>query len=256
VPHQKHVAPSGTAAKPHRDLDVTRNRLLASCPEECLRQISVYGAAIAVRPGEALFDLGESPRFVYFPVNFTVTLINALPSGHTAQLAVVGCEGIVGIGSVLGGRSIATRALVQTAGEGVRVEAARVREEFERGGALNRVLVKYTQALIAQISQTAICARHHSTEQQLYRWLLLTLDRAHSSDLMITHEMIGKMLGLRRETVTETLRKFEARGQISNKRKHLQVLDRASLEAAACSCYRIIEEEYALLLPSAAGSRD
>jgi hypothetical protein len=201
-----------------------------------------------VHPGEILYDLDKPPTFVHFPVNFTVSLINVLPSGHTAQMAVVGCEGAVGIGSVLGGGAMATRAVVQTGGEGVRIEAVRLREEFERGGALTRLVVRYTQALIAQISQTSICAKHHTPEQQLCRWLLLTLDRIQASDLVITHDMIGTIIGLRRETVTETIHKLEARQLIANTRKHVLVLDRVGLEAAACACYRVIQEEYALLL--------
>lgn len=239
--------------KLHTELRLERNGLLACFPEESMQALGMYFAAAQVTPGEILYELGELPAFVHFPLTYTVALINALPSGHTAQIAVVGCEGAVGIGSVLGGGAMAMRAMVQTAGEGVRIEAARLRDEFERGGALTRLVVRYTQALIAQISQTAICAKHHSPEQQLCRWLLLTLDRTHTSDLAITHEMIGTILGLRRETVTETMHKLAARHVTSNARKHLHVLDQAGLEAAACSCHRVIREEYALLLPSGSG---
>ena len=242
------TAPSEEAR--HAPFDFRRNGLLAGCPQECLREFGPYFAAVSVQPGDILYELREPPAFVYFPLTFTVSLINALPSGHTAQMAVVGCEGAVGIGAVLGGGAMATRALVQTAGEGVRIEAGLVRKEFERGGVLNRLLVRYTQALIAQISQTSICAKHHSPEQQLCRWLLLTLDRMHSSDLMMTHDMIGMLLGLRRETVTETIHKLEARQLIVHGRKHLHVCDRLGLEAAACSCYRVVRDEYASLLPS------
>jgi CRP-like cAMP-binding protein len=234
----------------HTGLDFRCNRLLACCPQESIRELSNYFSAETVHTGEILYELGSPPTFVHFPVTYTVSLINALPSGHTAQIAVIGCEGAIGIGAVLGGGAMATRALVQTGGEGVRVEALRVRDEFERGGVLNRLLVRYTQCLIAQMSQTSICSKHHTPEQQLCRWLLLTLDRICSSDLEITHEMIGTILGLRRETVTETMHKLEERQLIVARRKHLQVPNRAALEAAACGCYRVIHDEYASLLPS------
>jgi CRP-like cAMP-binding protein len=240
----------------HGELDFRRNKLLANCPRDCLGELGSYFSPVTVHPGEILYDLRELPTFVHFPVSFTVSLINALPTGQTAQIAVVGCEGGVGIGSVLGGGAMATRALVQTGGEGVRIEAARIREQFERGGALNRLMVRYTQALIAQISQTSICGKHHSPQQQLCRWLLLTLDRIPSTDLAITHEMIGTILGLRRETVTEAMHKLERRELISTKRKHLQVRDRAGLEAVACDCYRVIHDEYELLLPRSPGLHD
>lgn len=239
------------SAKFHGEVDFRRNELLAHFPDSCLQELEKYMVPVHANPGEILYELGEPPGFIHFPVTFTSALINALPTGHTVQIAVVGCEGAVGIGAVLGGGAMATRAIVQTGGEGVRIEAARVRNEFERGGALTRLLVRYTQALIAQISQTAICARHHSPEQQLCRWLLLTLDRMQSSSLEITHEMIGTILGLRRETVTETLHRLEAHRLVANRRRHLDVLDRPGLEVAACDCYGVIRDEYALLLPPA-----
>jgi CRP-like cAMP-binding protein len=186
---------------------------------------------------------------VYFPTSAIVSLLYVLENGASAEIAVVGREGIVGISLFMGGGSSPNRAVVQSAGKGFRLSAKALQEEFQRAGPVLHLLLRYTQALIAQMSQTAVCNRHHSLDQQLCRWLLLSLDRLPGDDLVMTQELISNMLGVRREGVTEAAMSLQAAGLIRYARGRISVLDRPGLEQRSCECYRVVKKEYDRLLP-------
>jgi len=189
-------------------------------------------------------------NFVYFPISAIVSLLYLLENGSSAELAVVGREGIVGISLFMGGESTSSRAVVQTAGLGLRLRGADMKEEFNRAGPVLHLLLRYTQALITQMSQTAVCNRHHALDQQLCRWLLLSLDRLDGNEVIMTQELIANMLGVRREGVTEAAMKLQKAGLISYIRGHITVLDRAGLERRTCECYAVVRKEYDRLLPN------
>jgi CRP-like cAMP-binding protein len=186
---------------------------------------------------------------VYFPTTAIVSLLYVMENGASAEIAVVGNEGIVGISLFMGGESTPSRAVVQSAGDGICLPAQVIKDEFNGSGAVMHLLLRYTQALITQMAQTAVCNRHHSLDQQLCRWLLLSLDRLRGNDLVMTQELIANMLGVRREGVTEGARKLQEAGLISYRRGHITVLDRAGLEKRTCECYAVVRREYARLLP-------
>jgi len=186
---------------------------------------------------------------VYFPTTAIVSLLYVLENGASAEIAVVGKEGIVGIALFMGGNSTPNRAVVQSAGKGLRLGATAMTEEFNRAGPVLHLLLRYTQALITQMSQTAVCNRHHELDQQLCRWLLLSLDRLPGNDLVMTQELIANMLGVRREGVTEAALKLQAAGLIRYSRGRIKVLDRAGLEGRSCECYAVVKKEYERLLP-------
>nr|WP_244269641.1 Crp/Fnr family transcriptional regulator [Chromobacterium haemolyticum] len=187
---------------------------------------------------------------VYFPCSSIVSLLFVTESGASAEIAVVGNEGIIGISLFMGGESTPSRAVVQSAGEGYRLKAQAMKEEFDLGGPVLHLLLRYTQALITQMTQTAVCNRHHSLDQQLCRWLLLSLDRLQGNELIMTQELIANMLGVRREGVTEAALKLQHAGLIRYTRGHITILDRAGLEGRTCECYAVVKNEYDRLLPN------
>ena len=198
--------------------------------------------------GHALYESGSRMQHVYFPTTAIVSLLYVLENGASAEIAIVGNEGIVGISLFMGGETTPSRAVVQSAGFGYRVKAHLLKEEFNRGGPVQRLLLRYTQALITQMTQTAVCNRHHSVEQQLCRWLLLSLDRLSSATLIMTQELIANMLGVRREGVTEAAGNLQRAGLIHYSRGRITVLDRSGLEKAVCECYAVVKLEFDRLL--------
>ena len=196
-----------------------------------------------------LQESGTTPTHVYFPTTAIVSLLYVMENGAAAEIAVVGEDGLVGVSTFMGGQSTTSRAVVQIAGQSYQLEARQLKEEFNRNGPVLHLLLRYTQALITQMAQTAVCNRHHSLDQQLCRWLLLSLDRLEGSDLYMTQELIANMLGVRREGVTEAATKLQHDGLIRYARGHIVVLDRVGLEKRACECYAVVRREYARLLP-------
>ena len=199
--------------------------------------------------GEALYESGDRLNHVYFPTTAIVSLLYVMEDGASAEIAVVGNEGIVGIALFMGGETMPNRAVVQSAGNAYRLKGQLLKQEFNRAGALQHLLLRYTQALLTQMAQTAVCNRHHSLDQQLCRWLLLSLDRLPSDELRMTQELIANMLGVRREGVTEAAGKLQRAGVIHYSRGHITVLDRPGLEARVCECYEVVRQEFRRLLP-------
>lgn len=227
------------------------NQLLACLPEtEWARWLPLL-EEVDLPLGKVLYESGAMLRHVYFPTTAIVSLLYVLENGASAEIAVVGMEGVVGISLFMGGGSTPSRAVVQSAGKGFRLNSHTMKEEFNRAGPVMHLMLRYTQALITQMSQTAVCNRHHSLDQQLCRWLLLSLDRLRGSELVMTQELIANMLGVRREGVTESALKLQRAGLISYARGHITVLDRPGLEARACECYEVVKVEYDRLLPKA-----
>lgn len=202
--------------------------------------------------GEVLYESGETINFVYFPTTAIVSLLYVMEDGASAEIAVVGNEGVVGIFMVMGDGSAASRALVQGGGAGLRMPAKEFKKEFNRSAIVLHLMLRYAQALMTQITQTAVCNRHHSLDQQLCRWLLLSLDRRSGDELIMTQELIAKMLGVRREGVHEAASKLQDAGLIHYARGHIHVLDRKELEKRSCECYAAVKREYERLLPGKA----
>jgi CRP-like cAMP-binding protein len=227
----------------------TKNRLLAALPHaESQRWLSLL-EPVDLPLGEVLYESGITLSHVYFPTTAIISLLYVMENGASAEIAVVGNEGIVGISLFMGGESTSSRAVVQSAGKGFRLQAQLMKQEFNRAGAVLHLLLRYTQALLTQMSQTAVCNRHHSLDQQLCRWLLLSLDRLEGNQLVMTQELIANMLGVRREGVTEGALKLQHAGLIQYARGHITVLDRAALEERSCECYAVVKREYDRLLP-------
>src|SRR6202165_2418748 len=199
--------------------------------------------------GEVLYESGDVLRHVYFPTDSIVSLLYVLADGASAEISVVGNEGLIGIALFMGGETTPSRAIVQSAGHAYRLIGQQLKDEFHRNGALQLLLLRYTQALITQMAQTAVCNRHHSVDQQLCRWLLLSLDRLQTNELSMTQELIANMLGVRREGVTEAAGKLQGAGLISYHRGRITVLDRPGLEARSCECYQVVKTEFDRLLP-------
>lgn len=199
--------------------------------------------------GLSVYESGGAQGYVYFPTSAIVSMLYVLEDGSSAEIAVTGYEGLVGIALFMGGETTPSRAVVQSVGEGYRLKASMVKKEFERGGALQHLILRYTQALITQMTQTAVCNRHHSVNQQLCRWLLLSLDRLPGNELVMTQELIANMLGVRREGVTEAAGKLHAKGLIEYNRGNITVIDRKGIEACSCECYAVVKKEYDRLLP-------
>jgi CRP-like cAMP-binding protein len=232
--------------------DPKSNRLLAALPGDDYDALLPYVEPVHLTLGAPLYESGGAQGHVYFPTSSIVSLIYVLEDGASAEIAVTGCEGLVGIALFMGGETTPSRAVVQSAGEGYRLRAAVLKRKFQAGGALQLLLLRFTQALITQMTQTAVCNRHHSVDQQLCRWLLLSLDRLPASELVMTQELIANMLGVRREGVTEAAGKLQAAGLIEYRRGRITVLDRAGLEARVCECYAVVKTEYDRLLPQPA----
>jgi CRP-like cAMP-binding protein len=225
------------------------NSLLASLPEPEWRRWAPLLEQIDMPLGQVLYEPGATLAHVYFPTTSIVSLLYVMENGASAEIAVVGNEGLVGVSLFMGGESTPSRAVVQSAGHGLRLKAQRMKDEFDRGGPVLHLLLRYTQALITQMSQTAVCNRHHTLDQQLCRWLLLSLDRLQANELTMTQVLIANMLGVRREGVTEAALKLQQAGLISYARGRILVLDRAGLEKRACECYAVVKKEYDRLLP-------
>ncbi|WP_269533888.1 Crp/Fnr family transcriptional regulator [Chitinimonas sp. BJYL2] len=225
------------------------NLLLAVLPDEDWQSWCLQLEAIALPLGQVLYESGGKMHYVYFPTTAIVSLLYVMENGASAEIAVVGNEGVVGIALFMGGESTPSRAVVQSAGMGYRLRAQIIKNEFNRAGPVMHLLLRYTQALITQMAQTAVCNRHHSLDQQLCRWLLLSLDRLHGRELIMTQELIANMLGVRREGVTEAALKLQRAGLISYARGHISVIDRPGLESRTCECYAVVKKEYDRLLP-------
>jgi CRP-like cAMP-binding protein len=225
-----------------------QNQLLAALPAEALERITPFLEAVPLSLGEVLYDSGVAERWVYFPVDSIVSLLNLTNNGASAEIAVVGKEGMVGIAVFLGGKSNLCRAVVQSAGYAYRLLGKRLADEVNQHGAMLSLLLHYTQALFTLTAQTAICNRHHSIDQQLCRWLLLSFDRLSDNHLVMTQELIANMLGVRREGVTEAAGRLQRQGVIEYHRGHITVLDRPKLERLSCDCYQIVKMETERLL--------
>src|SRR5512132_1247635 len=228
------------------------NRLLAALPAADFERLLPHLELMPLPLGSALYESGDQQGYVVFPTNSIVSLLYVMEDGASAEIAVVGNEGVVGIALFMGGETTPSRAVVQSAGYGYRLRAGTLKSEFGQGGELQHLLLRYTQALITQMAQTAVCNRHHAVEQQLCRWLLLSLDRLASSELTMTQELIANMLGVRREGVTEAAGKLQDAGLIRYHRGKITVLDRVGLEARTCECYQVVKTEFDRLLPYSA----
>ncbi|RST54652.1 Crp/Fnr family transcriptional regulator [Variovorax sp. DXTD-1] len=226
-----------------------RNGLLAAIPPEVMVRMEPFLEQVPLRLGEVLYESGVVQEHVYFPTECIVSLLYVLESGQSAEIAGVGFEGMVGVSLLMGGGSTPNRAVVQSAGHAIRLSAAHIKNLTQQGGPLLQLLLRYTQSLITQMSQTAVCNRHHSLEQQLCRWLLLSLDRLPGSELVMTQELIANMLGVRREGVTEAAGKLQRLNLIKYARGHITVLDRPGLERQVCECYQVVKRETDRLLP-------
>ena len=231
-------------------VDPRQNRLLAALPDAVLARWLPRMEPVPLPLGKVLYESGSKLTHVYFPTTSIVSLLYVMEDGASAEIAVVGREGIVGISLFMGGGSTPSRAVVQSAGHGFRLNASLMMDEFNRAGPVLHLLLRYTQALITQMAQTAVCNRHHSLDQQLCRWLLLSLDRLDSGELVMTQELIANMLGVRREGVTEAAGNLQQAGLIRYRRGRITVLDRAGLEARSCECYAVVKNEYDRLLPA------
>jgi CRP-like cAMP-binding protein len=228
-----------------------KNRILAALEPADYDRVAPQLEWVKMSLGDILCEPDAKLRYAYFPTTSIVSLLHVLESGASAEIAVIGHEGVLGVSLFMGAESTLARAVVQSAGEGYRLAADVLKEEFNRFGAMTQLLLRYTQALITQMAQTAVCNRHHSLDQQLCRWLLLSLDRIGGSELIMTQELIANMLGVRREGVTEAAGKLQAAGLIHYTRGHIQVRDRRALEARSCECYAVVRRETERLMPEA-----
>lgn len=230
-------------------IESVHNHLLAALPPAQWQSWKPSLELVVLTLGQVLYEPGRVMSHVYFPTTAIVSLLYVMENGSSAEIAVVGNEGIVGVSLFMGGGSTPSRAVVQSAGHGYRLRATAMQEEFDRGGPVLHLLLRYTQALITQMAQTAVCNRHHTLDQQLCRWLLLSLDRLFGSELVMTQELISNMLGVRREGVTEAALKLQRAGLIRYARGRISVLDREGLERRSCECYAVVKKEYDRLLP-------
>ena len=228
--------------------DPNQNFLLAALLDAEFNRLSPHLELVALKLGDVLAESGSKTEYLYFPTTAIISLHYLLENGGSSEIAGVGNEGVLGISLFMGGDTTPSRAVVQTGGFGYRIPARILMEEFDRAGPVLRLLLRYTQALITQMSQTAVCNRHHSVEQQLCRWLLLTLDRLGPAELTMTQELISNMLGVRREGVTEAAGRLQASGFISYRRGHITVTNRSGLERNVCECYGVVKKEFARLL--------
>jgi CRP-like cAMP-binding protein len=240
-----HAIPTPIAAEPRR------NALLAAVPPADMARWSQHLEPVELRAGQMLFDAGTRVTHLYFPVTAILALLNVMEDGGSAESSVVGREGLAGVSLFMGGESSADSTIVLCSGSALRIRAPFMMAEFNRGGPVLHLFLRYTQALITQMSQTVVCNRHHSVEQQLCRWLLLLLDRSNGSEILMTHETIANMLGVRREGITEAACRLAQLGYISYRRGHITVVNRAGLERRSCECYGVVRKEYHRLLPMA-----
>ncbi len=229
--------------------DPENNRLLAALPAEERERLYSHLELTELPLGKVLYEPGDLLQHVYFPTNAIVSLLYVLEDGASAEISVVGNEGMIGIALFMGGETTPSRAIVQSAGYAYRLVGQRLKDEFHLNGDLQLLMLRYTQALITQMAQTAVCNRHHTVDQQLCRWLLLSLDRLDSNELIMTQELIANMLGVRREGVTEAAGKLQRLGVVQYSRGHITVLDRIKLEKLCCECYAVVKRETDRLLP-------
>jgi CRP-like cAMP-binding protein len=233
-----------------RSADLKRNSLLAALPDVEWKRWMPQLERVDMPLGQVLYEAGDTLKYMYFPITSIVSLLYVMENGASAEIAVVGREGLVGVSLFMGGDSTSSRAVVQSAGNGCRLKAHVMKNEFDRGGPVLHLLLRYTQALLTQMAQTAVCNRHHSLDQQLCRWLLLSLDRLEGDELIMTQELIANMLGVRREGVTEGALLLQKEGLIRYARGHITILDRKGLENRTCECYAVVKREYDRLLPA------
>lgn len=229
--------------------EASRNALLSAVDDDVRRRLAANFELVALGSGTVLHEPGEALHYVYFPLECVVSVMQVLGDGHSVQVAVIGREGLVGTQVFMGGGSSRMRAVVQQAGKAIRIPSAMAAAEFQQGGSFMQRVLRHTQAVLAQMAQTAVCARHHTPQQQLCRWLLLTLDRVEAPEMRATQETIAAMLGVRRETVTEQVGKLQALSAIETRRGWVHVLDRGKVEQCACECYGVVRSEYERLLP-------
>jgi len=227
----------------------TDNQVLRALPPEALERLRPHLTLVSLTLGDVLYESGDQQKYAYFPVDVIVSLLHVLKNGSSAEIAVVGNDGLVGVAVFMGGEAMANRAIVQSAGSAYRLAGGLLLTEFERHGDALHVLLRYTQALLTQMAQTAVCNRHHSVDQQLCRWLLLSLDRLDTNKVTMTQELIANMLGVRREGVTEAAGKLQKLGVIEYSRGRITVLDRGGLEALCCECYEVVRRETDRLMP-------
>jgi CRP-like cAMP-binding protein len=225
------------------------NHLLSVLPKAEWERIAPHLVELDMPLGEVVYESGDRLDYVYFPTTAIVSLLYVMEDGASAEIAIVGNEGLIGIALFMGGETTPSRAVVQSAGQAYRLGAHFLKEEFHRAGPVQRLLLRYTQALITQMAQTAVCNRHHSIDQQLCRWLLLSVDRLPSNELRMTQELIANMLGVRRSGVTEAAMKLQDAGLIRYSYGHIEVIDRPGLEARVCECYGVVRREFDRLLP-------
>jgi CRP-like cAMP-binding protein len=228
----------------------TQNRLLASLPPIEFARLSAHLELVPLLLGDVLYESGDKLSYVYFPTSAILSMHCQLINGSSSEIAGVGKEGVLGVSLFMGGLTTTSRAIVQTGGYGYRMAVRALIAEFNRCGEVMHLLLRYTQALMTQMAQTGVCNRHHTVEQQLCRWLLLTVDRLDTCELKITQELIATMLGVRREGVTEAAGKLQDRGLIRYRRGHITVIDRAALESQSCECYDLVRREFSRLLPN------
>ncbi len=224
------------------------NKLLAMLPQEEYEHLVPHLEPVSFALGEVIYESGGQQSHIYFPTTAIISLLYMMENGSSAEMGMAGNEGLIGVALFMGGNTMPNRAVVQSAGGAVRMRAHVLRDEFAQGGPFQRLLLRYTQALLTQMSQTAVCNRLHAIEQQLCRWLLLSHDRLDSDELVMTQELIANMLGVRREGVTAAAGRLQEQGLISYVRGRIQVLDRRGLEASACECYKVVKDEYDRLL--------
>ena len=236
--------------KPHPR---SKNHLLSDLPSDEFKRIFSHLEEASLELGQVLYESGDRLEYIYFPTTAIISLLYIMENGATAEIGVVGNEGFLGVPLVLGGETTPNRAVIQSAGEALRMKSKALKAEFERGAVFHNLLLRYTQALLTQISQTAVCNRLHSLEQQLCRWLLLSHDRLDSDKLVMTHDLISNMLGVRREGVTVAAQKLASQGLIRNDRGTITVLDRPGIESRVCECYKVVNDEYRRLLGPASG---
>jgi CRP-like cAMP-binding protein len=244
-----HAKRSGLAEAAAAAVCPEQNHLLAALPPPVRERLFPMMKKVHLPLASVLYEAGDTPRYIYFPTDCTVSILNVLANGASAAIAAVGNEGAVGIALFTGAKTMTNRAIVQRAGFAYRLTAARLRHEFARYGELFHILLRYAQALITQMAQTVVCNRHHSVDQQLCRWLLVSLDRQSSNELSMTQALIASILGVRREGVTEAAGKLQRQGAIHYRRGHITVLDRPRLEQLSCECYGVVKKETDRLLP-------
>ncbi len=229
-------------------LEPEGNRLLAMLPGEESARLRPHLEHVNLKLGEVIYESGGQQSYIYFPTTAIISLLYMMENGASAEMGVAGNEGVVGIALFMGGDTVPNRAVVQSAGAARKMKTKMLQDEFARGGTFQRLLLRYTQALMTQMSQTAVCNRLHTVEQQLCRWLLLSRDRLNSDELVMTQELIANMLGVRREGVTNAAGRLQENGLISYVRGRITILDRHGLEATVCECYRVVKDEYDRLL--------